>query len=192
MEHKIIVYGKCGGFATMATFLGNQWWVTNTDEKLEPLYDKSPYTEHDYRYLCEAGEMVQMRDLAGMMGAAMEMSEGNIKEVLTNRLRDLNMMGTKFISSPQHLILSLRVTSNFGTGREGNFSLTGRDTERDVPLFRIDDFDDAKEALRLAKAYVDFFLKHGVRVCATLHATEDVLEQLTGEIQNMKVVIEGL
>ena len=40
MEHKILVYGKCGGYVTIATFLGNQWWVTNRDEKLEPLYDE--------------------------------------------------------------------------------------------------------------------------------------------------------
>ena len=39
MKQQILVYGKCGGYVTIATFLGNQWWVTNKDEKLEPLYD---------------------------------------------------------------------------------------------------------------------------------------------------------
>ena len=34
MKQQILVYGKCGGYVTIATFLGNQWWVTNKDEKL--------------------------------------------------------------------------------------------------------------------------------------------------------------
>jgi nucleoside-diphosphate-sugar epimerase len=70
MEQKILVYGKCGGYATVATFLGNQWWVTNKDERLEPLYGDSTYDQSDYRYLCELGELVQMRDLAGMIARA--------------------------------------------------------------------------------------------------------------------------
>jgi hypothetical protein len=39
---------------------------------------------------------------------------------------------------------------------------------------------------------MDFFLKHGVKVCATLHCTEDVLEQLNGQVQNMKIEIIDL
>ena len=101
MKDKIIVYGKSGGLATIATFLGNQWWVTSKDERLEPLYDESPYGETDYRYLCEKDEMMQFRDLAGMMGCALELPEDDIKVVLNNRLKDLNMMGVKFISSVQ-------------------------------------------------------------------------------------------
>ena len=139
MKQQILVYGKCGGYVTIATFLGNQWWVTNRDEKLEPLYDDGPYSEHDYRYLCEVGELVQMRDLAGMMGAALEMPEGDIKEVLNNRLKE-----------------------------------------------------NAKDALNWAKVFVEFFLKHGVRVCVTLHCTEDVLELLNGQVQNMKIEIDNL
>jgi len=191
MEHKIVVYGKCGGFATTATFLGNQWWVTNKDEKLEPLYD-DPYGEHDYRYLCEVGELMQMRDLAGMMGAALEMSEGNIKEVLNNRLKELNMLGVKFLSSAQYLNLDIHVFSNQGTNRKGKFSVVCTDTDRGMPLFNLDSFYNAMVASNWAKVYVDFFLKHGVRVCATLHCTEDVLEQLGGQVQNMKIVIDNL
>ena len=65
MKQQILVYGKCGGYVTIATFLGNQWWVTNKDEKLEPLYDDGPYSEHDYRYLCEVGELVRGRHQGG-------------------------------------------------------------------------------------------------------------------------------
>ena len=37
MKNKIIVYGKSGGYAVVATFLGNQWWITSKDDKLELL-----------------------------------------------------------------------------------------------------------------------------------------------------------
>ena len=118
MKDKIIVYGKSGGFATIATFLGNQWWVTSKDERLEPLYNENPYAETDYRYLCETDEMIQIRDLAGMMGCALELPEDDIKVVLNNRLKDLNMMGVKFISSIQYLNLEVHVISNENTKRK--------------------------------------------------------------------------
>ena len=159
MEHKIIVYGKCGGFATIATFLGNQWWVTSKDERLEPLKSDDPYDQSDFRYLCEVGELIQMRDLAGMMGCALELRDGDFKEVLTNRLKDLNMMGVKFISSAQYLNLELHVFSNEKTKRQGKFSVFCSDTDRDMMLFDVDGFEDAKEALGCAKVYVEFFLK---------------------------------
>ena len=192
MENKIVVYGKCGGFATIATFLGNQWWITSKDDKLEPLFDKSPYAESDYRYLCEVGELIQMRDLAGMMGSALEMPEENIKVVLTNRLKDLNMMGVKFVASVQYLNLDVRVFSNKGTKREGNYSVICSDLDAQRTLFDIDSFDDAKEALSWFNVYKEFFLKHGVKVCSTLHCTEDVLELLNGLTSGMKIEISNL
>ena len=192
MEHKILVYGKCGGYATVATFLGNQWWVTNKDERLEPLYGDSTCDQSDYRYLCELGELVQMRDLAGMMGCALQYTDEDIKDALNNRLKDLNMMGVKFVSSAQYLNLDVRVFSNQGTKREGKFSVMCNDTDRDMPLFNLDAFDNAKDALNWAKVFVEFFLKHGVRVCVTLHCTEDVLELLNGQVQNMKIEIDNL
>ena len=192
MENKIIVYGKSSGVATIATFLGNQWWVTNKDERLEPLNSGEPYDQSDYRYLCEVGELVQTRDLAGMMAAALEMPEGDIKEVLNNRLKELNMMGVKFVSSAQYLNLDVRVFSNQGTKREGKFSVMCNDTDRDMPLFNLDAFDNAKDALNWAKVYVEFFLKHGVKCNYTLRCTEDVLEVLGCETNGLKVKIDNL
>ena len=192
MENKIVVYGKCGGLATIATFLGNQWWVTSKDERLEPLFSGEPYDKSDYRYLCEEGELIQMRDLAGMMGCALELPEGDIKEVLASRLKDLNMMGVKFISSAQYLNLEIRVFNNQNTTRQGKFSVFCSDTDRDVMLFDVDGFEDAKEALSWAKVYVEFFLKHGVKCCSTLRCTEDVLEMLGNETNGMKVKIDNL
>lgn len=192
MKDKIIVYGKSGGLATIATFLGNQWWVTSKDERLEPLYNESPYAETDYRYLCETDETIQIRDLAGMMGCALELPEDDIKVVLNNRLKDLNMMGVKFISSIQYLNLEVHVISNENTKRQGQFSVWCHDTDRGVSLFDIDGFDDAKEALSWARVYMDFFLKHGVRCCTTLRCTEEVLELLNGLTANMKIELENL
>ena len=192
MEHKIVVYGKCGGFATIATFLGNQWWVTSKDERLEPLFSGEPYDKSDYRYLCEEGEMIQMRDLAGMMGCALELPEGDIKEVLASRLKDLNMMGVKFISSAQYLNLEIRVFNNQNTTRQGKYSVWCSDIDRDVLLFDIDGFEDAKEALSWAKVYVEFFMKHGVKCNYALRCTEDVLEVLGSETNGMKVKIDNL
>jgi hypothetical protein len=192
MKDKILVYGKSGGYAVVATFLGNQWWITSKDDKLEPLFDNSPYAESDYRYLCEVGELIQMRDLAGMMGSALEMPEENIKVVLTNRLKDLNVMGVKFVASVQYLNLDVRVFSNKGTKREGNYSVICSDLDAQRTLFDIDSFDDAKEALSWFNVYKEFFLKHGVKVCSTLHCTEDVLELLNGMTSGMKIEISNL
>ena len=192
MKDKILVYGKSGGYAVVATFLGNQWRITSKDDKLEPLFDNSPYAESDYRYLCEVGELIQMRDLAGMMGSALEMPEENIKVVLTNRLKDLNMMGVKFVASVQYLNLDVRVFSNKGTKREGNYSVICSDLDAQRTLFDIDSFDDAKEALSWFNVYKEFFLKHGVKVCSTLHCTEDVLELLNGMTSGMKIEISNL
>ena len=192
MKDKILVYGKSGGYAVVATFLGNQWWITSKDDKLEPLFDNSPYAESDYRYLCEVGELIQMRDLAGMMGSALEMPEENIKVVLANRLKDLNMMGVKFVASVQYLNLDVRVFSNKGTKREGNYSVICSDLDAQRTLFDIDSFDDAKDALSWFNVYKEFFLKHGVKVCSTLHCTEDVLELLNGMTSGMKIEISNL
>lgn len=192
MERKIVVYSKCGGFAVIATFLGNQWWITSQNDKLEPLYDNSPYAEDDYRYLCEVGELIQIRDIAGMMGSALEMPEDNIKVVLSNRLKALNMMGVKFVSAAQYLTLEVRVFSNKGTKRKGKYSVICSDQDIQKTLFDIDGFDDAKEALSWFNVFKDFFQRHGVKCCCTLLCNEDVLELLNGQTSGMKIEIEDL
>jgi len=193
MENQIIVYGKSSGVATTATFLGGQWWVTAKDEKLEPLYDESPYDSSDYRYLCEKGETILFKDLAGMMGCALECGETNIKEVLQSRLKDLSAMGVKLQAMPQNLILKIRVFENKGTQRQGRYSVWCEDLDMAWKhLFDLDGFDDAKEALHWAKVYVEFFMKHGVCVKATLKCSEDVLEVLAGAASGMKIEIENL
>ena len=194
MKDKIIVYGKCSGVATTATFLGNQWWVTSKDEKLEPLYEDSPYDKSDYRYLCEKDELILVKDLAGMMGCALECGETDIKEVLKSRFKDINAMGVKFQAVPQVLNLKVRVFSNKGTQRQGKYSVWCDDADSTwMRLFDLDAFEDAKTALHWSRVYIDFFMKHGVCVKATLECTEEILEQLpVSEYYGMKVEIENL
>ena len=74
----------------------------------------------------------------------------------------------------------------------GKYRVFCCDSDRDMMLFNVDSLDDAKAAMKIARAYMDFFLKHGVKVCATLHCTEDVLEQLDGLTTNMKIEIDNL
>ena len=193
MKDKIIVYGKSSGVATTATFLGNQWWLTSKDEKLEPLYNEALYEELDYRYLCEADELILIKDLAGMMGSALECGETDIYKLLRNRLKDLNALGVKFQAKPQVLNLKARVFSNKGTQRQGSYSVWCYDNDSVwTQLFDIDGFDDAKTALHWLRVYVDFFLKHGVKVNTTLECTEDIMEQLPmSEYVDMKVEIKS-
>ena len=49
MENVIVVYGKFSGYASVVTFLGNQWWNTSKDQTLEPLFEETPFRSSDYR-----------------------------------------------------------------------------------------------------------------------------------------------
>ena len=111
----IVVYGKNSGVATTATYFGNQWWITSKDERLEPLYSGEPYDQSDYRFLCEKGSLILMKDIAGMMGCAMECGEIDTREVLKNRLRDLNALGVKFQAVPQVMNLVLHVSGSLNS-----------------------------------------------------------------------------
>ena len=164
MKDKIVVYGKCSGVATIATFLGNQWWITSKDEK----------------------ELILVKDLVGMMGCALECGETDIKEVLKSRFKDINALGVKFQAVPQVLNLRVRVLEN-----KGAYTVWCDDCDSEwFRLFSLDGFDDAKMALGWAKAYIEFFARHGVKCNTTLKCSEDALELLSGETQNMKIEID--
>ena len=185
MKNMIVVYGKSSGVATVATFLGNQWWVTSKDERLEHLYSVEPYDKSDYRYLCEKDELIQVKDLAGMMGCAMECGGANIKEVLKSRFKDINALGVKFMAMPQ--VLNLEV--NVKDGLNG-YSVTCDDGEYDwMRLFEIEGFDSAKQAWEKVRAYIDFFMKHGVKVQTLLTCRGEILDELAGLTQGVKVEI---
>ena len=183
MKNQIIVYGKESGVATTATFLGNEWWITSKDEPLEPLYSGEPYDQSDYRYLCEKDEMVLLRDLAGLMGSAMECSGDNIKEVLKSRLKDLNALGVKFLAMPQVLNLEVRVKDGIN-----GYSATCDDGDiYRKRFFEIEGFDSAKQVWDKVRAYMDFFMKHGVKVQTRLLCRREIMDELAGLTQGVKV-----
>ena len=190
MKDKIIVYGKCSGVATTATFLGNQWWVTAKDERLEPLYSGEPYDQSDYRYLCEKDELILVKDLAGMMGCAMMCGDDDLKEVLKSRFKDVNALGVKFQAVPQVLNLKVRVFCNKGTQRQGKYSVWCDDADSTwMRLFDLDGFAKPDEAWDCAKTYIDFFMKHGVKVQTRLTCEGEVMDELAGKTQGVKIEI---
>ena len=190
MKKMIVVYGKCGGVATVATFVGNQWWITSRDERLEPLYSGEPYDQSDYRYLCQKDELILMKDIAGMMGCAMESGEADLKEVLRSRLKDLNAMGVKFLSVPQVLNLVVNVRVKQGNSSTGGYAVTCDDGDNDwMRFFELSGFASAKQAWEMVRIYMDFFLKHGVKVQARLQCKGEIMDELAGMTQGVKVEI---
>ena len=190
MKNMIVVYGKCGGVATVATFVGNQWWITSRDERLEPLYSGEPYDQSDYRYLCQKDELILMKDIAGMMGSAMESGEADVREVLRNRLKDLNAIGVKFLSVPQVLNLVVNVRVKQGNSSTGGYAVTCDDGDNDwMRFFELGGFASAKQAWEMVRIYMDFFLKHGVKVQARLQCKGEIMDELAGLTQGVKVEI---
>ena len=170
----IVVYGKNSGVATTATYFGNQWWITSKDERLEPLYSGEPYDQSDYRFLCEKGSLILMKDIAGMMGCAMECGEIDTREVLKNRLRDLNALGVKFQAVPQVMNLVLHVKT-----KVDGYSVSCDDGDNDwMRFFELDGFDSAKLAWEK------------VRIQARLQCRAEVVDELAGLTQGVKIEIK--
>ena len=193
MENVIVVYGVHSGNALVVTFLGNQWWCTSKDERLEPLFEGSPFDGLNYHYLCEKDQPIQAKDLAGMMGCALMSGEEDPRESMRSRFKEINALGVKFQAVPQVLNLKIHVYEHNGTKRNGKYSLSCDDCDNAwMRLFDLDGFETPKAAMSWAKAYIDFFVKHGVSVRTTLKCTEDVFELLAGETTNMKLEIENL
>ena len=184
--NKIIVYNKISGVAATVTFLGNQWWLTTKDEMLEPLEVTFCYDD-GYRYLCEAGDTIQMKDLALMMGCALEYAEDEIHKVLHSRLVTLRAQDVKFEAVPQELHLKVHLFSNKGTGRRGNFSIVCEKTPGEAQrLFDLANFDDVETALYWVQVYCRIFTRHGVDVKVRVFCTEKIKESVNERPQNWK------
>ena len=145
----------------------------------------SGYDQSDYRYLCEKDELVLIRDLAGMMGCAMECSGTNTREVLKCRFKDLNALGVKFLAMPQ--VLNLEV--NVKDGMNG-YTATCDDGDSDwMRFFEIEGQESAKQAWEKVRAYIDFFMKHGVKVQTRLTCRGEIMDELVGLTQGVKIEI---
>ena len=150
----IVVYGKNSGVATTAAYFGNQWWITSKDERLEPLYSGEPYDQS------ECGEI-------------------DTREVLKNRLRDLNALGVKFQAVPQVMNLVLHVKT-----KVDGYSVSCDDGDNDwMRFFELDGFDSAKLAWEKVRIFIDFFMKHG-------QCRAEVVDELAGLTQGVKIDIK--
>lgn len=174
----VIVYGTKSGFPMTAMFLGNEWWLMSKDQQLRPLTDGDGSFE-DYNLLCDVGDCILMKDLARMMGRALENPEDKINDVLRWRLRELLAQGVTLISKPQTLNLVLRLFSNEGTKRQGEYSIWCEEGDRSFEtLFDLDCFEDMEKAVHWAQVYVEFFRRHGVTVNVKLKAKKEILDSL--------------
>lgn len=189
MKDKIIVYSKEEGFPCVITFLGNKWWLTSRNDILEPILEDKPHVVSDYRYLCEADETIQMKDLASMMGCVMEGAEIDVKGTLEVRMKELNNLGVKILTSPQCMNLHMRLLSTKGTKRSGEFSLFCYNDDTECGVFDMDGFCDAQDAIHCAQIFIEFFQNHGVRCNTFLVCKRDVAKKLLGKTPNMMLEI---
>ena len=186
MKNMIVVYGKNSGAATVASFLGNQWWVTAKDQPLEPLINEDKFGQSDYRYLCEKGAVIQMKDLAGIMGSVIENAD-DYNMAMKDCLKELTSLGVKFQAVPQVLNLEFSVSKIKCGANAGLYRIGCHD--RDVisePLIYLDYFETPQMAWELGRAYIDFFMRHGVKVVAELECAGIIAEEL-GNIQGVKL-----
>ena len=163
-ESQAIVYDNFSGFPLKVTFLDGRWWVTTTGATLQPLEDYYGDDDVMFTYLCEAGGRVDALALACMLGKTMENPEDNVSKCLARRLKELKRVGVELdIVEGDPLSLELRVFSNKGTRRGGNYSAwcyaTGECYEK---LFDIDEFDSQADAESWADCYFEFLREIGI------------------------------
>ena len=164
-----VVYDNFDGFPLKVTFLGDRWWVTSTGETLQPLEDYYGDDNVEYIYLCEAGGRVDALALACMFGKAMEYPEENVSKCLARRLKALERLGVELdIVKDDPLSLELRVFSNKGTYRRGNYSVWCYATDGCYErLFDADEFDTQAEAEQWADYYFVFLGELGIDFTVT-------------------------
>ena len=191
LKNTIVVYGKNTSVITMATFLGNQWWKTAKNEPLVPLSNDDGYDQTDYRYLCQKGEEMLMKDLAGIIGTVLENADGDYNEATKTCLKQLTALGVRFQAVPQVLNLEMHLKQNKFGSNVGMYTLICYDRDTDSePLMFMDYNVSAKGAWDAGRAFIDFFMRHGVKVQAQLKCKGDVADELVGMTQGVKIEIE--
>ena len=163
-DSQAVVYDNFSGFPLKVTFLDGRWWVTTTGKTLQPLEDYYGDDDFEFIYLCEAGGRVDALALACMLGKAMENPEDNVSKCLARRLKELKRVGVELdIVEGDPLSLELRVFSNKGTRRGGNYSAWCYATEECYEkLFDIDEFDSQADAESWADCYFEFLREIGI------------------------------
>ncbi|MBR4380762.1 MAG: hypothetical protein IKP48_05840 [Bacteroidaceae bacterium] len=176
---KIVVYSSLGGVPQAVAYLGGEWWNLTKDDILTTLNDNRVKLCDEYYYLCDAGEEIQMKDLASMMGHVIEDPSFEVGKTLDSRLDDLVRLGVRFKAIPQTLDLNFEIEDIRESRLKGNYMVSCLDARNDdVCYFCLDDFDDADSALVWAKYYANFFRKNGVRINAKLMCAHEILDNL--------------
>ena len=165
-NNQIIVYDDFAGMPLQITFLGNQWWVTSPNEKVQPLHK---YFDGDdsvaFCYLCDAGGKVDALGLAAVLGRALENPFDDIDEEMLQRLRQLKRLGLTEDWAGEELSFEWRVFSNEKyPRRKGKFSLLCEEIWHHLTMFNMDSFEDETEAESWANTYFDYLRTQKVKV----------------------------
>ena len=98
----------------------------------------------------------------------------------------MNALGVKFQALPQTLNLVVTVRM-----KVDGYSVSCDDGDNDwMRFFELDGFDSAKLAWEKVRIYMDFFMKHGVKVQARLQCRGEVVDELAGLTQGVKIEIK--
>ena len=163
-EPKAVVYDDFMAIPYLVTFLGNRWWLTTPNEKLQPLTDFSGSEDIGFSFLCEAGGKVGALALARMLGRALENPEDQVDEVLRQRVKSLKRLGVTLDVKDEPLTLELEIISNESFSlRHGKYSaichLHGNFFEK---VFDIDAFECKENAEEWVSYYFDTLEKLGI------------------------------
>ena len=164
VAYKAIVYDDFMGVLYAASFLGNRWWLTTSNEKLQPLEEFFDKDDIRFRYLCEAEGTVGALALAKMLGVALENPEIEVDKVLRQRVECLKRLGVMFDVKDEPLVLELEIISNESYSlRHGKYSaichLHGNFFEK---VFDIDAFECKENAEEWVSYYFDTLEKLGI------------------------------
>jgi hypothetical protein len=84
-------------------------------------------------------------------------------------------------------VLNLEVSVKDGMN---GYSATCDDGDSDwMRFFEIDRLESARQAWERVRAYMDFFMKHGVKVQTRLTCRGEIMDELAGLTQGVKVEI---
>jgi hypothetical protein len=164
-EFQAVIYDDFMGVPYVVTFLGNRWWMTTSNEKLQPLEEFFDRDDIGFCHLCEAGGTVGALALAKMLGVALENPEDKVDEVLLQRVESLKRLGVMLDVKDEPLVLQLEIIPNKNfILRQGKFSaichLHGNFFEK---FFDIDAFDCKENAEEWVGYYFDVLEKLGIK-----------------------------
>lgn len=161
---KAIVYDDFMGVPYVVTFLGNRWWMTTSNEKLQPLEEFFDKDDIRFRYLCEAGGTVGAFALAKMLGIALENPEIEVDKVLRQRVECLKRLGVTLDVKDEPLMLEMETIANGDNRfRHGKYSVTcnlnGNYFEK---IFDVDAFENKDDAENWGNYYFDALENLGI------------------------------